>query len=112
MIFKEGRSILGVISREKNVFVLETNSIDKAMLVQGRGQLTYYLSANPKIRLEHCHLGYASNARIGQISKLVNKIDVREAISFNESHAFDLELENEDSDNEFAIINKVTENNL
>lgn len=112
MIFKERRTVLGVVSRKKNVFVLETNSIHKAMLVQGRSWLTYCLSTNPKIRLEHCHLGYASNARIVQVSKLVDKIDLRKAISFNESHYFDLKSENEDSDNESAIINKVTENNL
>ena len=51
MVLKQGGSTLGVASRYKNLFVLETGSKAKAMLVKRRGRPTYLLSKNPQIRL-------------------------------------------------------------
>lgn len=112
MILKQRESILGVASRKKNLFVFETGCTKRAMLIQGRGQLIYYLSINPKIRLWDHRFRHTSNARVVQAFKLVNKIDFGEATSFNESHFSDFKPENKNSDNKLTIINKVTENDL
>lgn len=64
MILKQRKSILGVVSREKNLFILETIPIERAMLIWGRGQSTYHLSANAKIWLWHYCLGHISNTKI------------------------------------------------
>lgn len=39
-ILRQKKSILGVANKKKNLFVLETSLIEKAMLVQGKSQPT------------------------------------------------------------------------
>ena len=119
MILKQRGSIIGVARRYQNLFILETGLKDKAMLVQRKGQLIYLLSSNPQIRLWHRGLGHASNARIIQASKLVDKIDLGEAIGpDNELYSSDFEPDDEnnksdeDADNEPTTINTATEYNL
>ena len=90
------------------------------MLVRERGRPTYLLSSNPQIRLWHCRLGYASNARVIQVSKLVDKIDLEGAAiqkdeSYLNSSDFktddeDIKQSDTDADNEPASINKMTNN--
>ena len=48
------------------------------MLVRGRGRPTYLLNFNPQIRLWHRRLARTSNARVVQVSKLVDEIDLGE----------------------------------
>lgn len=99
-------------SKKKNHFVFETGLTERAMLLQRRGQPIYRLIANPKIQLQYCRFGHVNNTRVFQASKLVDEIDFREATGFDKSYSSDSKLENKDSDNEFAIINKVMDNNL
>ena len=120
MVLKQGGSILGIANRHKNLFVLETGSKAKAMLVRGRGRLTYLLNSNLQIRLWHCRLGHASNARVIQASKFIDGIDLEgAAISEDESYLNssdfetddkDIEQSNTDADNEPTPINKTTNN--
>lgn len=119
MIFKQRGSTIGVARRYKNVFILETGIKDKAMIVQKRGQPTYLLSLNPQIRLWQRRLSYASNARVIQASKLVDKIDFAEATEpDNEPHFSDSEVDNENNKSEDDAyrkpinINKKMEYNL
>lgn len=110
LILKQRRSILGIANREKNLFILKTGPIGKVMLVQRRSRPTYHLIANPKIWLWNYHLKYASNARVVQASKLVDRIDLREAIGFNKSYSSDAKLKNENFNNQLITINKAIEN--
>ena len=119
MILKQGRSTIGVAKRYKNLFILETGLRDKAILMQGKGQPTYLLSSNPHIRFWHCRLGHASNARVIQASKLIDGIDLGEAIGpDNKLYSSDSEPYDEnnksdkDADSKPTTINKTTEYNL
>lgn len=76
MVLKQGGSTLGIANRHKNLFIHETDSKAKAMLMKRRGRPTYLLSKNPQIRLGHRQLGYASNARVVEASKLTKGIDI------------------------------------
>ena len=116
IILKQGGSTIGVARRYKNLFILKTGLKHKAMLVQGRGRLTYLLSSNPQIRLWHRRLSHASNARVIQASKLVDGIDLGEAIGpDNKLYSSDSEPDNEnnksdkDADSKPTTINKATE---
>ena len=103
MALKQGGSTLGVANRHKNLFVLETGSKAKAMLVKGRGRPTYLLSKNPQIRLWHRRLGHASNARIVEASKLTDGIDItiEEGQQIQEEpFSSDSEVDDEDENSE------------
>ena len=99
MVLKQGGSILGIANRHKNLFVLETGSKAKAMLVRERGRSTYLFNSNPQIRLWHCRLGHASNARVIQASKLIDGIDLERAvIPEDESYLNSSNSETDDKD--------------
>lgn len=51
------------------------------MLVQGKRRPTYLFSSNLQIWLRHPCLGYASNMRVFQASKLVDEVELRETLS-------------------------------
>lgn len=76
VVLKQGESTLRLANKYKNLFVIKTGSKAKAMLVKGRGRSTYLFSKSPQIRLWHQRLGYASNARIVEASKLGDGIDI------------------------------------
>ena len=77
IVLKQRGSIIGSATRRKNLFVLDTQlPPGKAMLVKRKGRLTYLLSKNPQIRLWHQRLGHASNARVIETFKLVDRIDI------------------------------------
>ena len=78
MFLKQGGNIIRSASRQKNLFVVDTKSTGKAMIIQRRGRPTYLQSYNLKIRLWHQYFGHVSNARIIQASKLVDGINLNE----------------------------------
>lgn len=88
------------------------------MLVKRRGRSTYLFNFNLQICFWHCHLGYASNTRVIQASKLVDGINLREKISSEDKlHSFDSKPKVEDNErlnantkNEFVLINKLSHN--
>ena len=73
MILKKRGSQIGLVVRNKNVFILETES-DKAMLVQEEGSSIYPLSSDLQTRLWHRQIGYINIVRVTQASKLVDRI--------------------------------------
>ena len=116
MILKQKGSTIRVALRYKYLFVLDTNtdfSGNKIMLLQGRGQPTYSLSFNPQIQLWYYQLGYASNARVIQVSKLVDEIDLGEIIGpIDNPHFSNSELEFDSDSNKPFLINKAIELNI
>lgn len=94
------------------MFVFEISLIESTMLEWGKDQSTYCLSMNPKIWLWYCWLRHTSNTRVVQASKFVDKIDLGGRVRFDKSHFSDFEPENKDSNNEPAIVNKISKNNL
>lgn len=52
MILKKAGNIISSVQRNKNLFVFDLeNNVDKIMITHGRGQSTYLLSKDPKMRL-------------------------------------------------------------
>lgn len=51
MILKQRKDTLGVATKEKNLFVLQTGLTEKIILVQERGQPFYRFRTNPKVQL-------------------------------------------------------------
>ena len=84
------------------------------MLVQGRGRPTYLLSSNPQIRLWHRRLGHASNAKIVQVSKLVDGIDLEEITTepIDEPQSSNSEPESDSDVDKPSPINKGMELNI
>ena len=114
MVLKQGGEIIGSATRKRNLFVLDTLLPLKTMLVQDRGQPTYLLSSNLQIQLWHRRLGHASNARVVQVSKLVDGIDLGEITTepIDKPQSSDSEPESDsDVDKPFPI-NKTMELNI
>ena len=84
------------------------------MLVQGRGQPTYLLSSNPQIWLWYCRLGHASNARVVQVFKLIDRINLREITTepIDKTQSSDYEPESDSDTNKLSLINKAMELNI
>ena len=101
IVLKQRGNVIGVATRKKNLFVLDTRSLsDKVMLVKGRGRPTYLLSKNPQIKLWHHRLGHALNARVIKASKLTNGIDITikdDQQSLEKCFSSDSEKDNEDN---------------
>lgn len=57
--------------RDRNLFILDLASPNKAMQVTGPGLPTHLVSKNKKVRVWHRSFGHASNARIIRASKLL-----------------------------------------
>ena len=116
MILKQEGSTIRVALKHKNLFVLITDtdlSRDKTMLVRGRDQSTYSLSSNRQIQLWHCYLGNASNARVIQVSKLVDGIDLGEITGpIDDSHFSDSQLEFDSDSDKPSPINKAMDLNI
>lgn len=73
------------------------------ILVKDQGQPIYLLSKNPQIRLWYRKLGYASNARVIEESKLNNGIDITIEDNFpTEDLAFNSEIDDEDECNDLG----------
>lgn len=99
-LMKDGE-IIEQAKKSWNLFVLDLGTSRKAMWVshtistcfanntsspayqslelRGRGWPTYLVSKNRKIRIWHCRLEHASNARVIRASTLVNSIDLQQA---------------------------------
>ena len=84
------------------------------MLVQSRGLPTYLLSSNPQIRLWHRQLGHISNARVVQVSKLVDRIDLKEITiePIDKPQSSDSEPESDSDVDKLSPINKSMELNI
>ena len=95
MVLKQGGEITGSATRKRNLLVLDTSPPLKTMLVRGRGRPTYLLNSNPQIHLWHRQLSYISNARVVQVSKLVDRIDLGEITTepIDELQSYDFEPE-------------------
>ena len=105
---QEGKTI-GLATKKKNLFILNTHiAPSKTILVKGRGRLIYQLSSNPQVRLWHWRFGHASNKRVIQASKLVDKIDLGETGPVDEPPSSDSKSSNSDAE----AINKAIEHNL
>ena len=100
--------------RKRNLFVLDTSSPLKTILVRGKGRPTCLLNSNPQIRLWHCRLGHASNVRIVQVSKLVDRINLGEIIiePIDELQSSDFEPESDSDADKLFPINKAMELNI
>lgn len=70
MILMQTGHLITHTKRDRNIFVLEVATPNKAMQITGRGQPTYLVSKSRKIRVWHCRFGHASNAKIIKASKL------------------------------------------
>ena len=57
--------------RDRNLFILDLTTSNKAMQVTGRGRPTHLVSKNKKVRVWHRRFGHASNAKIIRASKLL-----------------------------------------
>ena len=67
------------------------------MLIKGQGRPTYLLSKNSQIRLWHRRLGYTSNTKVVEPSKLNNGIDIIiEDDLLIENLSSDSEIDNKD----------------
>ena len=77
ILLRQVGETIGSATRKKNPFILNTQtSSRKRMLVKGQSRPTYLLSKNPQIKLWHRRLRHASNARVMEISKLDNEINI------------------------------------
>lgn len=63
MILKKAKNIIGLAQTKKNLFDLNLkNNVNRMMITQKRGQPTYQLNKNPKLKLWHSGLTHARNA--------------------------------------------------
>ena len=78
MILKQEGKQIESATRRKNLFVLDIcqSAIGKTIFVKKRDRLTYLISKNPQIRFWHRRLGYTSNTRVVDTSKLTNGIEI------------------------------------
>ena len=74
----------------------------------------YLLSFNPQIRLWHRRLGYASNVKVVQVSKLVDRIDLRKITTkpIDKPQSSDFEPKSNSDTNKPSFINKAIELNI
>ena len=84
------------------------------MLARGRGRSTYLLRSNPQIRLWHCRLGHARNARVVQVSKLVDEINLGEITiePINEPQSSNSDPKSDSDVDKPSSINKAMELNI
>lgn len=116
MIFKQEGNIIRVVLECKNVFVFDIHinfNRDKTLLVYSKSQPIYLLSFNLQIRLLHCQLDHTSNTKIIPVSKLVDRIDLKEIIEpINNSQSCDSEFEFDLYSNKSSSINKIIKLNI
>ena len=102
--------------RYKNLFVFNTDTDfnrDKTMFVQSRDRPIYSLSSNPQVQLWYCRLGHASNARIIQASKLVDRINLGEITGpVDHPHSSNSKLEFDSDSDKPSPFNKAIELNI
>ena len=67
MVLKKGGEIIGSATRKRNLFILDTSTPLKTILVRDRGRPTYLLNSNPQIRLWYRRIGHASNTSVVQV---------------------------------------------
>lgn len=97
--------------KKKNLFIIEINSIEKAILIQEKSQPIYHLSFKQYIRTLHHHCGHVSIVGVIQNSKLIDGINLRETIGLKKSYFFNFKLKNKNFKTEpDIVINKVTKN--
>ena len=82
--------------------------------MRDRDRPTYLFSSNPQIQLWHRRLGHASNARVVQVSKLVDGIELGEITTepIDKSQSFDSEAEFDSNVDKPSPINKTMELNI
>lgn len=116
MILKQKRSTIRLAMKYTNFFVLEIRHKNNAMLLRRRSRPIYLFSSNFQIQFWYCHLDYAHNVRVIQVSKLGNRINFRDLPKvIKESYSFNSKSDNnfnKDSNNRPAPINKVTNYNI
>lgn len=116
IILNQEKSIIGLAVRHKNLFILEINLKDKVILVQEKNCPTYLFSSNSQIRLQHYCFSYATNIRVVQAFKLIDKIDIGKVLKLvNKSYSSNSEPDNNsdiDIDILTASISKTTEHNF
>lgn len=76
IILKQGEKIIESAIRKKNLFVLNTLSLLRTMLVKERNWPIYLISKNLQISLWYRQLGHISNVRVIKPSKLTNNIRI------------------------------------
>lgn len=102
--------------RYKNLFILETKYKNNAILIKEKDQLTYFFNSNLQIYLWHHYLGYTSNTKIIQASKLVNRIDFEDISKVTKKpYSSNSESDNNsdnNGNNQSTLINKVISYNI
>lgn len=77
IILKQKRNTIRSTTRKKKFFVFNIQFLlGKVMLAKKRGKFTYLLSKNLQIKLQHQPLENASNTRVIETFKLVDRIDI------------------------------------
>lgn len=93
-LMKDGK-VIAHAKKSQNLFIFDFATPGKAMKIshkvntakqiyqtmalRGRGQATHLVSKNRRIRIWHCQLGHASNARVIRAATLVNGIKLQKA---------------------------------
>lgn len=102
--------------RYKNIFILETENKNNAILVRKKGQPIYLLSSNLQVQLLYCRIGYASNTRVIKILKFVDRINFRKVLEVADEPYFSNSKTNnnfdKDGNNRPLPINKIIDNNI
>lgn len=114
MILKQGKSKIELVLRYRNLFILKTESENKVMLMREWGCPTYLLSSSLQIQLWHCRFSHASNVKVVQVSKVIDRINLRKKSGFiNKFYSSDSESNNnlDINANVLTSINKVKKHN-
>lgn len=75
------------------------------MALKGQGRITHLVSKNRRIRIYHCRLGHASNARVIRAANLVNDINLQKAKYDHSKVFFDLKESEHNTGNEDNTVN-------
>lgn len=116
MILKYGRNKISFGEKYQNIFILETELRNKIILIKEKNRLIYLFSSNEYIYVWYYYCSYASNPRVVQVSKQIDKIGFGKILEFvNKSHSSDSEFNNNSDINAndiFAFMNKIIKRNL
>lgn len=114
MMLKQKGKIIRLVTRRKNLFILNTQIPSKTISVKGRGRPTYRLGSNLQIWLWHRCFGHASNARVIQASRLVYGINLGEIGQVDKLYFFDFESSHSNAEAIYkpASINKTINYNF
>lgn len=74
MTLIEAGQRIAYVKRDRNLFILDLATPNKAMQATGHGRPTHLVSKNKKVKVWHRRFGQASNARIVRASKLLMRM--------------------------------------